>query len=229
MQANQLRKAAGRNARGYALLMLLIVIALGMLIYYFALYPSIDRKPTAEQMKSPDEYPWVEEFRLRKRGQKAQHSPSPEQPNITEAIQLAGRVRHKEKERGTIGMVIKPDGTVEGTWTADYGVKSPRRDYTVMKANFRGNTDPSKIYADEGGEDPSKLFIITRGNFLILETDYETGEARKVAGYIYVVGWLAPDHTAFGRLHLTTDKRTQTIFEWAGKPAAPWQFGLISD
>jgi hypothetical protein len=229
MRANPLQEQADGKHRGYALLMLLIVIALGMLIYYFALYPSIDRKPTAEQMKSPDEYPWVEEFRLRKRGQKAQHSPSPEQPNITEAIRLAGRVRHEEKERGTIEMVIKPDGTVEGTWMADYGVKSPRRDYTVMKADFKGNTDPSKIYAGEESEDPSKLFMITRGNFLILETDYETGEARKVAGYIYVVGWLAPDHAAFGRLHLTTDKRTQTIFEWAGKPAALFPFSLISD
>lgn len=113
-------------------------------------------------------------------------------------------------------MVINPDGTVEGMWSADYGIRSPRKDCTVMKANFTGNTDPSKIYTDENGEDPSKLFITTKGNFLILETDFETGKARKLVGYIYVTGWLAPDYTTFGRLHLTTDKRTQTIFRWAG-------------
>jgi len=218
MKAALLQALSKKNRHGYGLLlMLLIVIAIGMLIYYYTLGPPIDKKTTREQQQSPDKYPWVQEFRLRKKGQQAQQQPSADQPNITKTIRIAGLVKDENKDRGRIEMLIRPDGTVEGVWGADYGVKSPRRDYTVMKADFKGNTDPSKIYADENGEDPTKLFIITKGQFLILETDFETGEAHKRAGYIYVVGWLGPDFKAFGRLHLTEDKSTQTIFQWSAR------------
>jgi hypothetical protein len=195
--------------------MLLLVVVIGMVIYYFALSPPIDRKTSRMQKQFPDKYPWVEEFRLRKRGEEAKERPSAKQPNIREAFRLEAEAREEGKGRGTIQMLINPDGTVEGTWRADYRTRAPKIDYTVINAKFKGNTDPSKIYSDENGEDLSKLYIITKGNFLILETNFETGKVRNLFGYIYVTGWIDPDYKAFGQLHITSDKINQTIFQWS--------------
>ena len=219
MQSANLQRRGQRNRPGYALLlMLLLAVVIGMVIYYFALSPSIDRETARKQKQSPDKYPWVEEFRLRKRGEEAKQRPSAKQPNIRGTFRLGAEVRQEGKDRGTIQMLINPDGTVEGTWRADYSTRAPRIDYTVMNAKFKGNTDPSKIYSDENGEDLSKLYIITKGNFLILETDFETGKVRNLVGYIYVTGWIGPDYKAFGQLHITSDKINQTIFQWSTWP-----------
>jgi len=195
--------------------MLLLVVVIGMVIYYFALSPPIDRETSRMQKQFPDKYPWVEEFRLRKRGEEAKQRPSAKQPNIRGTFRLEAEVRQEGKGRGTIQMLIKPDGTVEGTWLADYRTRAPKIDYTVINAKFKGNTDPSKIYKNEYGEDPTKLYIITKGNFLILETNFETGKVRNLVGYIYVTGWIGPDYKTFGQLHITSDKINQTIFQWA--------------
>jgi hypothetical protein len=149
--------------------MLLIVVAIGMLIYYFALSP-VDRKTGREQKKSPDKYPWVEEWRIkdRKGGDASEQPTSEYQPKITKLLEFRANVQEERNDRGLISLAILPDGTIEGGWTAEYDTLSPRMNYTVVNASFKGNTDPSKIYSDADGEDKSKLFFITKGNFLIL-------------------------------------------------------------
>jgi len=219
MQAVHLECRFRGNRPGIVLLMmLLLVIVLGVLVYFFGIRPE-DRKTRRMQEKSPDKYPWVEEFRLHKPGEETQQLPSAKQPDITETIILKGKVNQERDERGKIAMIITPDGTVDGSWGADYSTASPRIDCTVMSAKFKGNTDPSKIYSDEYGEDLSKLYIITKGKYLILETNFDTGKVRKLSGYIYVTGWIDPGYFAFGRLHLTADKRSQIIYEWIGELA----------
>jgi hypothetical protein len=200
--------------------MLLIVVVVGMLIYFVSMGGRIEDEPTAEQLANPDEYPWVEEYRLRKEGAAAEYSPSADQASITEPIQIVAEVKEGRYGRGDMHISIGPDGFAEGAWKADYGTVSPRIDYTVMKGDFKGNIDPSKVYRNERGEDASKLFLICRGTFLILETNMDTNKVRKVTGYIYVVGWIEPDLSAFGRIHVTSDKKTQEIFEWEGKAEA---------
>jgi hypothetical protein len=225
MQFIDLQGRGQRNRPAYALLLsLLLAVVIGIVIYYFALSTPMDRETARKQKQSPDKYPWVEEFRLRKHGKEAQERPSAKQPNIREAILLEAEVKEKGKNRGTIQMIIRPDGTIEGTWLADYRTRVPKIDYTVINAKFKGNTDPSKIYKNENGEDPTKLYIITKGNFLILETNFETGKARNLVGYIYVTGWIGPDYSAFGQLHITSDKINQTIFQWS-----KWAIQLIND
>ena len=124
------------------------------------------------------------------------------------------KVWEQGEERGQILVAIHPDGTVEGGWGADYDSISPRMHRSVIKGDFKGNTNPSKIYTGEEGEDQSKLYFITKGKYLILETNFETSKVRKIIGNIYVVGWLSPDLSAFGRVHITPDKKTQEIYEW---------------
>jgi hypothetical protein len=221
MSGGCLRGSGGGNRRGYiGLLMLLIVVVVGMLIYYMSMGGRIEDEPTAEQLANPDEYPWVEEHRLRKEGTEAEYAPSGEQARISEPIQIVAEVKDGQYRRGDIHILIRADGLADGAWTADYGTVSPRIDYTVMQGNFKGNIDPSKIYRDAAGEDASKLFLICRGTFLILESNMESGKVRKVTGYIYVVGWIERDLSAFGRIHLTSDKQAQEILEWEGKAEA---------
>jgi hypothetical protein len=207
--------------------MLLIVVVVGMLIYFVAMGGSIDEAPTAEQLANPDEYPWVQEDRLREEDEEAEYAPSAEQPDITGGVQIAAEVMEGRYRRGDIHLMIGADGFITGGWKADYGTVSPRIDYTVMMGDFEGNTDPSKIYSDEEGEDPSLLFVICKGKFLILESNMETGKVRKVMGYIYVVGWIDPDLSAFGRIHLTSDKKTQQIFDWEGKAGTLGSFRFM--
>ena len=199
-------------------MMLLLVIVLGVLVYFFGIYPE-DRETRRIKKQSPDKYPWVEEWRiehlgLRKPRDHEERELSDEQPNITETIQFKAKLKQQSDERGQIYFLINPDGTVKGSWSADYDTISPRMHCIVMKGDFKGNTDPSKVYTDEDGEDPSKLYIITKGKFLMLETNFETSRVRKIIGNIYLVGWLSSDLSAFGRLHISPDKKTQEIYEW---------------
>jgi hypothetical protein len=207
------------NRPAFALLMLLIVVVIGMLIYYFALSP-VDRKTAREQKKSPDEYPWVEEWRIkdRKVGDAAEQPISEEQPKITEILEYSVNVQEKRNDRGLVSFTILPDGTVEGVWAAEYDTLSPRMNYTVVKAGFKGNTDPSKIYSDADGEDKSKLFFITKGNFLILETNFDNGKVKNVIGNIYVTGWINPDYSVTGKITITSDKKSLQAFQWQGQP-----------
>ncbi len=207
------------NRPGFALLMLLIVVAIGMLIYYFALSP-VDRKTAREQKKSPDKYPWVEEWRIkdRKASDSVEQPTSEEQPKITEILEYSVNVQEKRNDRGLVSFTILPDGTVEGGWAAEYDTLSPRMNYTVVKAGFKGNTDPSKIYSDTDGEDKSKLFFITKGNFLILETNFDNGKVKNVIGNIYVTGWINPDYSVTGKITITSDKKSLQAFHWQGQP-----------
>lgn len=207
------------NRRGFALLMLLIVVVIGMLIYYFALSP-VDRKTAREQRKSPDKYPWVEEWRIkdRKGGDAREKPSSEEQAKIRGIMEYRVNVKEERNDRGLISLMISPDGTVEGGWVAEYDTLSPRMNYTVVNAGFKGNTDPSKIYSDAEGEDKSKLFFITKGNFLILETNFDNGKVKNVTGNVYVTGWINPDYSASGKITITSDKKSLQAFHWQGEP-----------
>jgi len=207
------------NRRGFALLMLLIVLVIGILIYYFALSP-VDRKTAREQRKSPDKYPWVEEWRIKNRkGGDTREQPSlEEQAKIMGILEYSVNVKEERNDRGLISLMISPDGTVEGGWVAEYDTLSPRMNYTVVNAGFKGNTDPSKIYSDAEGEDKSKLFFITKGNFLILETNFDNGKVKNVIGNIYVTGWINPDYSATGKITITSDKKSLQAFHWQGEP-----------
>ncbi|MBN2210110.1 MAG: hypothetical protein JW709_01825 [Sedimentisphaerales bacterium] len=205
---------------GYALLLgLLITIAIGMIIYYFSFYRPA-RKTQAMQVSRPDEFPWVNDWRIRGSGAVRPKgaevfNPSPEQPQFTEAMFLRIKPQENNNSRGKVELTIASDGSIIGLWSANYKADNGYR-YEVMGADLEGNTDATNRYKDDSGEDPAKLFFITTGNFIMIETD-PRNRVKSVAGDIYVVGWIAPDLTAHGRLYLTTDRvECQRIFEWTG-------------
>ncbi len=209
------------NRNGMGLLLLLLAVAIGVLIYFFGVYPE-KRASSRLQEQSPDQYPWVEEWRIKRLGLRppAEHQEkelSEEQPHITEFMQFEGDAKEEKDFFGEVKFTVGDDGTVAGAWGGDFDT-TKKMNYVISSA-FEGNTDPSKIYQDqEGKQDPSKLFMIAKGTFRELVTNYQTNKVSHGDGKIYVVGWINKDLKAEGRIHLTVDKKTQRIYQWSGRP-----------
>ncbi len=113
------------------------------------------------------------------------------------------------QDRGRLSIEIDPDGLVIATWKASYKEGSYEKDFT---ATCEGNIDAEKIYENENGADPSKLFFITKGKFLLKA--FKQGNAIPGGGEAYVVGWISPDGTATGTLVLAPTKKKTKIYKW---------------
>jgi hypothetical protein len=87
----------------------------------------------------------------------------------------------------------------------------------VMSCGFKGSIDPKEIYGKGGNEDPSKLFFITKGHFMILETNNKSGQVRNLQGDAYVRGWLGVDNAVSGEIIITSDKRNFYRYTWQGQ------------
>lgn len=220
MQSAHLQGRLQTNRRGIVLLVILLLIVIfGVLIYFFGVRISpMDSETARQQQESPDEYPWVEEWRIkgsrmRKGRNVAEQVVSAEQANITRVLKFIADVKHQRDNRGQIMLAIYPDGNVEGRWATDYETGSPRANH-LISASFQGNTDPSKFYEDVNGEDRSKLFLIAMGGYSELETNFETSKVRRLRGNIYVTGWINPDYSVTGKITITPDKKSLRAFHW---------------
>ena len=206
MKAVLLKSGLGMNRPGYALLlMLLLIVVFGALIWL---------DPAALFNKPDPNLPWNEEFRFVDEDEQVK-APSEQQPAVTGFLSLQAEPRQEGEARGAISMLIHPGGRIEGGWSADYNPR-PKVNYQVMGDGFKGNIDPSKVYSDENGQDLSKLYFITKGRFLILETNDNTGKVRSVKGRIYVTGWLDTEYNVTGEVTITSDKRNFELFSYEG-------------
>lgn len=188
------------------LLVLLVIVVVCALIWL---------DPSALFNRSDPELPWNEEFRIVK-SDKDVPPPSEQQPQLTSFLEYNAEAQQQGKPRGQIGLLIHPDGRIKGGWGGEYKPQ-PEVTHEIFAGQFKGNIDPSKIYHDADGEDPTKLYFITKGRFLILETNWENNKVRKVAGRIYVTGWLDTEYNAAGKITITSDKRSFETFSWRGK------------
>ena len=59
--------------------------------------------------------------------------------------------------------------------------------------------------------------MITSKFAIIEELHDHHDKLQSVEGYIYVTGWINPDLSATGQLHLTSDKKNQLIYQWAAR------------
>lgn len=196
--------------------MLLIVVAIGMMIYYFQLNP-IDFKIKRLQKQDPDTYPWVQDWRLVGQDQLPQQ-PEASQPQITENIYFETRPKKDNQSRGKILFQINHEGIVIGNWTGEYDTRSPPVSYAIMKGEFQGNIDPTKIYADDQGRDPSKLFFIAKGTYLMLVSNHDTGKTTSPSGYIYVTGWLDNEFSVTGKVTISPNRKNLETFNFAARP-----------
>ncbi len=200
------RRARGNRSGAVLLFMVLIVVLAGVLLAYdpFAFFGS-----------RGGDLPWNQLERIVMRGEPVP-APSAEQPSITRMLGFSTDAMLEDEGRGKMGMVIRPDGRIEGNWAAEYEPK-PGINYQVVKSRFRGNIDPSRIYKGEFGKDPSRLYFITQGKLMIMETNSETQVMRMVKGHIYVRGWLDTEYNATGEIIITSDRKSYKSFSWEAK------------
>lgn len=197
---------------GFLLLQMLIAIAIGMIIYYFSFY-RISGTALKDQKAHPENYPWLQEDRI---GSGHKHELNELQPYRKEMLFLKARVVDENNgRRGKLELFVGSDGMVAAEWSGEYNDEE-KNNFLVMGGSAEGNTDPTMIYKNETGEDRSLLYLITKGNFVLLKTDKKNRVSRP-GGKIYVVGWIRPDMSAFGTLHLTRDKVDQTIYNWTAR------------
>ena len=200
---------------GYALLLgLLITVVLGMILYYMRMHGPVYQ---IGKGKSDIEVPWRQWHKIQVRLRKGPLGPpTAEQPQVSKALQVAAKPRDDTQQRGQIALFILPDGTVQGQWSGQFFVEK-KVDFQVMGCRFKGLVDPEQVYSDERGEDPSKLFFIAKGHFVILETNDNSGKVRSLGGDIYVRGWLGLDNVVEGEIILTADEKNFYYYTWKGK------------
>ena len=86
----------------------------------------------------------------------------------------------------------------------------------MILCNFEGNIVPDKVYIDEEGEDLSELFFLARGQFLILETNNDSGRVRSIMGGAYVRGWIGVENDVSGEIIITADQKNFDRYRWDG-------------
>lgn len=192
---------------GYILLvMLLLVVLLGALVWL---------DPSAFFGKGGKEHPWNQVRRIVPEGKDVPR-PKEGQAEIATHMILSAECEEAGQKRGQVVVGIAPDGRVHGMWSADYYPREKLR-YEVIRALFKGNIDPKYIYKDDSGKDPSKLYVITNGPFMIMETKEESGRMRTVEGRLYVTGWISPDYAFEGKVTITSDKKNYFEYDFKGK------------
>ena len=208
-----------QNKPGYALLLsLLIVVVIGMIIYYIQMAGPAYEIGGEKAKETPPWRLWDKfKYNIDKNGIAA---PSAQQPKFDKPRILESPVKHLDHDRGNIQIFLNQDGTVAGSWGGQFNISSDV-DYQVMGCNFQGYIDPSKLYVDsEKIEDPTKLYFLTHGSFTILETNSKNGKVRSVGGDVYVTGWISADYSATGDVVLTSDKKYFYHYTWQGMAQA---------
>ncbi len=206
-----------RKRGGYILLMgLLVVVILGIIIYYARRHGPVYEFGKGESDINP---PWRQWHKMNVRFEKGETigKPTAEQPQINKTLYVSADCFNNEaKKCGDARFFFKPDGTVEGGWGASFYLSKDIH-FQVMACKFKGNIDPKEIFSDEKGPDFSRLFFITKGHFSILETNSENGRVRNVMGEAYLRGWMNKDYSVEGDLVITSDAKNFYRYTWKAK------------
>ena len=212
MQAICLRTAF-RRYQGFSPVIALIIIAILVVIVF------LGQRYMKKTQKDPDLCydlkPW-KEWRLREASEKPIPEQLAEQPVITEVLKFDTNLKKKGSEdpRGELVVFIGPDGGVGGSWSGTY-YKGRERNFHIMGGRFEGRVYPGKIYRDEAGEeDPTKLYLMAAGEFLLQESDTKKGMLYTNAGEIYVQGWLDAEFVLSGEVTITSDEKYFETFTW---------------
>ena len=204
---------ANKNRNGYVLIMLLVVIAIGLMIYYADMMWMGGGQSVKPE--KPEDQPWAKENLIRDSNHPAKAAKKTAadstKPVISKPLALKGEVASKDAKRGQVVFTIQPDGTLSGNWQCQYSYTHAAY---VITATFKGNTDATQNLSD----DASKLYLVARGDFDQKETNLESGEITQTKGTVYFSGWLGSDLAASGTLSITTNKKWHADYTWTAKP-----------
>lgn len=211
MQSNLSRQ----RGRGYVLLLwLFLIFATGMFFYYFRLVSPGIELDTGQKDKNPPWQQWAKiEKRLARGGLGQLDS---KQLQFKEPLMLTADLFEGQNNRGTIAMLIDPNGIVKGQWSGTFRPSSTL-EHEVIVCRFKGYLDPKEIPADSQQAEPAKIYFLTKGTFLIVEYNYDNNRVRNVVGRIYVSGWLGSDHNVKGKATITSDDKHFKSFEFSSQ------------
>jgi hypothetical protein len=200
---------------GYVMIMLLVVIAIGLIIYYVDIVGITGGNRMVQKQEKPEDQPWANESLIKDPNHPVKLPKKPAEnstkPIITRPLELKGAVASKDAKRGQVVFAIQPNGTISGDWQCRYSYTNAAYEIT---ATFAGNTDATQNAPD----DASKLYLIAKGDFVQKETNLESGEITETKGTVYFSGWLGTDMAASGTLSITTNKKWHADYNWAAKP-----------
>ena len=194
------------------MIMLLVVIAIGLIIYYVDIIGITGGNRMIQKQERPEDQPWANEALIKDpnhpvRAAKKSATDSTK-PIIAKPLALKGAVASKDAQRGQVVFTIGTDGTIGGNWHCQYSYT--HSDYEIT-ATFKGNTDTTQNTPD----DASKLYLVAKGDFLQKATNLESGEITETKGTAYFSGWLGSRCAASGTLSITTDKKWHADYNWA--------------
>ncbi|MHC4636597.1 MAG: hypothetical protein ACYTBP_04880 [Planctomycetota bacterium] len=196
-----------RKARsGFALLIVLIAVAIVMVLYFINLMAIWG--PIKPPEKAPSR-PWLEEERIITDGS-AIKLPKAPKPELKSPFSITAQVEREQAERGQIKLHFTPDGKIVGQWGCSYSSREQGHKFTSV---FQGNVDISKTYEDENGKkDRSRLYFITRGEYIEETLTFATNSTAVTEGIVYVTGWLGAGESISGVITITTDKTWSITF-----------------
>ena len=192
---------------GFALLlMVLIAVAIVMVLYFIdltAIWGPIKPGETAASR------PWLEEERIITDGS-AIKLPKPPKPELKSAFSVTAEVEREQAKRGQIKLHFTPDGKIVGQWGCSYSNNEQGHKFTSV---FQGNVDISKTYEDENGKkDRSRLYFITKGEYIEEILTFATKSSAVTEGIVYVTGWLGHGESISGVITITSDKTWSITF-----------------
>jgi len=192
-----------------------VMIALGMLGGYKALFEA-SREIRKQDEQGIIEPTWLElKWRKMERKSLEQLKPYEEQVSLDHVMRFVTEAEEGEDaSRGKLEIMVYPGGLVIGRWSGKYRIEAENIDHEVMLAKFVGLPDPDDVYREGETEDPTRLFIIARGKFSLIETCDDSEKKEHVVGEIYVTGWLDKDYSAKGQLHLLSKDMRHWAYKW---------------
>jgi hypothetical protein len=204
------------SRRGDALIFLLIALILGAAIYGLQRYA---KSHTPDPDKVQGLVPW-QEWQLREKSEKPVPPISEKQAKIPGTIKfdMNAHMPGTDDPRGELILFIGSEGKMGGSWSGTYS-NDKKDNFDVQGSHFEGKCFPGKIYSDEKGQDPSKLYFLGKGKFVTHKVVADTKEYKIIGGDLYVRGWLSPDLSVAGEIIITSNETYSETFAFkANRP-----------
>jgi hypothetical protein len=197
---------------GYAgLLGLLIVLVIGMMIYFLDMKAIFGPGHSYTKHKDdPKDHPWDLENLLIEDNQTIP-VPRKGQPELLEPVNITASVHRSDAPRGSVNIAFAKDCRIIADWSSNY--EYDKKTYQ-LQTQMKGNVVPSRVYCDANkNEDKTRLFFIGKGPYT-QTTQFANAPPRTEQGTAYITGWLSPDHTVQGAVTITTDQTWSAVYDF---------------
>jgi hypothetical protein len=205
-----------RSRRGNAIVGIIVVLLLVAVVYGIGRYR---KSHTPDPDTAQDLTPW-KEWQLREKSKKPVLPISEKQAKIPGGVKfdVIARQLGTENSRGELALFISSEGQMGGSWSGSYS-NDKKDSFDIQGGRFDGKVYPGKIYQDEKGPDPSKLYFLGKGKFMVHKTAADAKRYNIIGGDIYARGWLNTDLSVAGEIIITSDEKYFETFSFkASRP-----------